>query len=127
MSSPLVGSGIRFQPGKCEAEVRARFVTSHCWGAFTLARAGCLDEREATTFPTSIGDLGKKFPKVKAVSGKRFVLSGKVVTSNGGLAAYEASLYVVEQLFGKETADSVASGFVFAPENRRFSIDRAAK
>jgi transcriptional regulator GlxA family with amidase domain len=97
----------------------ARFVTSHCWGAFTLAQAGCLDAREATTFPSSIGDLGQKFPKVKAVKDRRFVVSGNVVTSNGGLAAYEASLYVVEQLFGKEKADAVASGLVFAPENRR--------
>jgi transcriptional regulator GlxA family with amidase domain len=107
------------------AAADARFVTSHCWGAFTLAKTGRLDDRAATTFPTSVGDLGRKFPKVKAVSGRRFVVAGNVITSNGGLAAYEASLYVVRELFGTETADAVASGLVFAPDNRRLSFHEA--
>ena len=38
----------------------------------------------------------------------RVVVDGKLVTSPGGLASYEASLYVVEQLFGKEQAMSIA-------------------
>jgi transcriptional regulator GlxA family with amidase domain len=103
----------------------AELVTSHCWGAFTLARAGLLDGREATTFPTSIGDLQAKFPNVKAQTGPRFCVSGKFVTSNGGLAAYEAALFVVEKLYGKELADKVASGLVFAPDNRRLAVDPA--
>jgi len=101
----------------------AELVTSHCWGAFTLANAGLLDGQEATTFPTSIADLQQKFPNVKTRPGPRFVVSGKFVTSNGGLAAYEAALYVVEKMFGKDQADKVASGLVFAPDNRRLAVD----
>lgn len=100
-----------------ERAATAEWVTSHCWGAFTLGAAGLLDGREATTFPTSVADLGKRFPALQAQAGPRFVVSGNVVTSNGGLAAFEASLFVIEKLLGKETADSIAAGLVFAPEN----------
>lgn len=97
---------------------QAEWVTSHCWGAFTLASCGLLDGKEATTFPTSVGDLGKRFPQVKTRTDARFVVAGKIVTSGGGLAAFEAALFVVEQLLGKEEADKIAAGLVFAPENR---------
>ena len=45
------------------------------------------------------------------------VVDGNVITSPGGLASYEASLYVVEQLFGKEQALSIAAALVFGPSN----------
>ncbi len=101
----------------------AQYVTSHCWGAFTLAEAGLLDGREATTFPSAIGKLQRRFPQIKAVKNKRFVEAGNVITSNGGLAAFESALFVVEKLYGAKKAEEVASGLVFAPENRRYSID----
>lgn len=101
----------------------AEYITSHCWGAFTLAAAGLLDGREATTFPSAIGEFQQRFPKLKAVEGKRFVEAGNVITSNGGLAAFEAALFVIEKLYGKETADTVASGLVFAPENRQLALN----
>jgi len=99
----------------------AEFVTSHCWGAFLLAKAGLLDGSDCTTFPSSIDDLQKKFPKIHARKDQRFVVTGKTITSNGGLAAYEAATYVVEQLHGKAKADEVATGLVFAPQNRAFA------
>ena len=100
----------------------AEFATSHCWGCFTLAATGLLDGKECTTFPTSVDELQKKFHAVKAKHEQRFVVAGKFITSNGGLAAFEAALYVVEKLFGKETADKVAGGLVYAPDNRRFAM-----
>jgi transcriptional regulator GlxA family with amidase domain len=99
----------------------AEYVTSHCWGGFTLAAAGLLDGKECTTFPTSVDDLQKKFPAVRTKKDARFVVTGKIVTSNGGLAAFEAALYVVEKLYGKEMADKVAAGLVYAPDNRKFA------
>jgi transcriptional regulator GlxA family with amidase domain len=101
----------------------AQYVTSHCWGSFTLAATGLLDGRKATTFPSSIGKLHRTFPKVEAIKGKRFVEDGNIITSNGGLAAFESALFAVEKLYGAKKADEVASGLVFAPENRRLSID----
>ena len=54
-------------------------------------------------------------------TGPRFVVEGIVITSNGGLAAFEAALYVVERLLGREEADKIAAGLVFGPENLTFS------
>lgn len=48
---------------------------------------------------------------------QRVVVDGKLVTSGGGLASYEASLYVVERLFGKEQAAAIARALVFGPSN----------
>jgi transcriptional regulator GlxA family with amidase domain len=45
------------------------------------------------------------------------VIDGNLITSPGGLASYEASLYVVEKLFGKEQAMTVATALVFGPSN----------
>ena len=101
----------------------AKYVTSHCWGAFTLAQAGCLTGRECTTFPTSIDDLQTKFPDLKTRKDSRFVVSDKFITSNGGVAAFEAALHVVVSLYGKETADKVAAGMVFAGQNRTYSME----
>jgi transcriptional regulator GlxA family with amidase domain len=100
----------------------AEYATSHCWGCFTLAATGMLDGKECTTFPTSVDDLQKKFPAVKAQKDQRYVVAGKFVTSNGGLAAFEAALYVVEKVLGREAADKVASGLVYAPDNRKFAM-----
>lgn len=99
----------------------ADMVTSHCWGAFTLGQAGVLDGKDATTFPTSTGDLAQMFPNIKVASDRRYVQAGNVMTSNGGLAAYESALAVVEKLFGAEEADKVAKGLVFAPQNVTYS------
>ena len=101
----------------------ASYVTSHCWGAFTLGAAGCLDGKESTTFPGYTDQLAKSCPKTKIATDRRFVVDGNVITSSGGLAASEASLYVVEKLLGKATADKIATGLVFSPDNRRYASD----
>jgi transcriptional regulator GlxA family with amidase domain len=96
----------------------AAFVTSHCWGAFALAEAGELDKRRATTFPGYTDGLGEAFPKIgEIVTDERWVQDDYVITSNGGFAAYEASMHVVEEIFGAELADTVAAGLVFDEAN----------
>jgi transcriptional regulator GlxA family with amidase domain len=94
----------------------ATYVTSNCEGAFVLATAGLLDGKNVTTFPTDRTDLQKRFPKAK-VEDQRVVVDGNLVTSAGGLASYEASLWVVEQLFGKAEADRIGTALVFGQSN----------
>lgn len=105
----------------------AAYVTSHCWGAFVLAAAGLLDGRQATTFPGYTDELSEAFPGVDIVDDQRWVQDDYVVTSNGGLAAYEASLHVVEEIFGAELAETVASGLVFDEENRGYAKEPAIR
>jgi transcriptional regulator GlxA family with amidase domain len=105
-----------------ERAQRATWVTSHCWGAFTLARAGLLDGRQCMTFPSSIDQLESLFPGVESRKGRRFVVDGNIVTSGGGLAAFEAAVWVVEQMLGRELAEEISTGLVFADQNRRFAL-----
>jgi transcriptional regulator GlxA family with amidase domain len=100
-----------------KAASEAKFITSHCQGAFLLSKAGLLDHKEATTFTANTEDLRKQYPACRVQADCRVVVDGNLVTSPGGLASYEASLYVVEQLFGKEQALSIASALIFGPSN----------
>jgi len=105
---------------------RAAFVTSHCWGAFLLGAAGVLDGRAATTFPGYTDDLGAQNPNIDTVvTDERWVQDEYVISSNGGMAAYEASMHVVEEIFGSERGDSVAAGLVFDAENISYARDPA--
>ncbi len=90
----------------------AEWVTSHCWGAFYLAAAGLLDGRRATTYPPDVDALARRFPKLRAERGVRFVRDGPVVTSAGGVASFEAPLFLVRKLGGDEAARKVARGLV---------------
>src|SRR5271154_7197186 len=99
-----------------EAAKSAQYVTSNCEGAFVLATAGLLDGKNVTTFPTDRADLQKRFPKAN-VKDQRVVVDGNLVTSAGGLASYEGSLWVVEQLFGKKEADRIGTALVFGQSN----------
>ncbi len=90
----------------------AMFVTSHCDGSFVLAKAGILDEVTSTTFPTDIELYKEMFPHLKVEEGVWFVHDDKFITSAGGARSFEAALYLCEYLYGKEIANSLASGLV---------------
>eukprot|EP00445_Apocalathium_hangoei_P043298 CAMPEP_0203969136 /NCGR_PEP_ID=MMETSP0359-20131031/97304_1 /ASSEMBLY_ACC=CAM_ASM_000338 /TAXON_ID=268821 /ORGANISM="Scrippsiella Hangoei, Strain SHTV-5" /LENGTH=508 /DNA_ID=CAMNT_0050907073 /DNA_START=58 /DNA_END=1584 /DNA_ORIENTATION=- len=103
----------------------AQIVTSHCWGAFTLADAGVLDGKAATTFPGYTDTLKKYYPSIgSVVADKRWVVDGKVMTSNGAVAAFEACLAVIRHLYGELAASVVASGLVLSTENVGHSMDQ---
>ncbi len=90
----------------------ALFVTSHCDGAFVLAKAGLLDKVFSTTFPSDIGRYRDMFPHLKIKDSVLFVHDGKYITSAGGAKSFEAALYLAELLYGKEIAESLARGLV---------------
>lgn len=90
----------------------ALFMTSHCDGAFVLAKAGVLDSVTSTTFPSDIEAYRTKFPNLKVKDSVLFVHDGKYITSAGGAKSFEAALYLCEYLYGKEIAQSLAKGLV---------------
>ncbi len=90
----------------------AKFVSSHCDGAFVLAKAGLLDEVASTTFPSDIPAYQKMFPQLDVRSDVLFVHDGKYITSAGGAKSFEASLYLAELLYGKQIAQRLAKGLV---------------
>ena len=95
-----------------EVSEDALYVTSHCDGAFVLAKAGLLDEVASTTFPSDIDAYKKMFPQLDVRSDILFVHDGKYITSAGGAKSFEAALYLAEVLYGKDIARSLSGGLV---------------
>jgi transcriptional regulator GlxA family with amidase domain len=95
-----------------ETDKDALFVTSHCDGAFVLAKAGLLDNSVLTTFPSDIDKMREMFPDLDIRKDVLFVHDNKYITSAGGAKSFEASLYLCEYLYGKEVAKRLAKGLV---------------
>lgn len=95
-----------------EVDKNALFMTSHCDGAFVLAKAGVLEGKVSTTFPSDIDTMREMFPQLDIRKDVLFVHDGKYITSAGGAKSFEAALYLCEYLYGKEIAESLAGGLV---------------
>lgn len=90
----------------------ALYITSHCDGAFVLAKTGILDNIESTTFPGDIEKYKATFPQLTVHKDVFFVHDGRFITSAGGARSFEAALYLTEVLYGKEIAQDIAGGLV---------------
>ncbi|MCF6360615.1 MAG: DJ-1/PfpI family protein [Cyclobacteriaceae bacterium] len=90
----------------------AEFVTSHCDGAFVLAKSGILKGFESTTFPSDIDKYKAMFPALTIHKDVFVVHDGKYITSSGGARSFDGALYLCELLYGKEIAQSLAGGLV---------------
>lgn len=86
----------------------AQVVASVCTGAFLLANAGLLNGLSVTTHWEDIADLKAQFADLKVVDNKRWVQSGKYITSGGISAGIDMSLHLVSQLTTKVSAEKVA-------------------
>jgi transcriptional regulator GlxA family with amidase domain len=90
----------------------AMYVTSHCDGAFVLAKAGLLNDVVCTTFPSDVQAMRDMFPRLDVRDSVLFVHDGKYISSAGGAKSFEAALYLCEIMYGKKNADDLAGGLV---------------
>lgn len=90
-------------------------VLSVCTGAFTLARAGLLDGRRATTHWSEADRLAEAFPAVMVDPTVLYVDEGSVLTSAGVAAGIDLCLHVLRRDLGAERAAAVARRMVVAP------------
>ena len=90
----------------------SRRVAAVCTGAFTLAEAGVLDGRRATTHWIAASELRERFPAVKVEEDRIFIVDGPVWTSAGMSAGIDLALGMVERDFGADLARSVAQALV---------------
>ncbi len=90
----------------------ALYLTSHCDGAFILAKANLLSHTVCTTFPGDIHLMRTMFPTLDIRDSVLFVHDGKFITSAGGSRSFEASLYLCELLYGKAVTKQIAEGLV---------------
>ncbi|WP_298472805.1 DJ-1/PfpI family protein [uncultured Maribacter sp.] len=95
-----------------KVDQQALYITSHCDGAFVLAKAGLLNNVTSTTFPGDIKKYKETFPHLKVKDSVFFVHQNKYITSAGGAKSFEAALYLCEVLYGKEITQSLAGGLV---------------
>lgn len=95
-----------------DVDKTAMYMTSHCDGAFVLAKAGLLNGINSTTFPADREALQLAYPETIVHDSVLFVHDDKYITSAGGAKSFEAALYLVELLYGKENADLIAEGMV---------------
>lgn len=102
----------RFMNWLGESARNAQYVLSVCYGGVPLAATGVLDGREATTFPSAQDQMATDFPAVTVRRDVRFVADGPYITSVGGARSFEPALYLVDRLYGTETAARIADGLV---------------
>ena len=81
-----------------------KVVMSVCMGAFLLADIGLLDGIEATTHQWGIKGLQRAAPKCTVRADKRFIDSGKILTTGGVAAGIDGALHLVERFYGKKAA-----------------------
>lgn len=97
------------------AGAEARRVASLCTGAFTLAQAGFLSDRRATTHWRHARELQARFPDIRIETDRLFVNDGPVWTSAGMMAGIDMVLALVEVDLGSDVARIIA---------RRMVLDR---
>lgn len=103
---PAVVSALR---GAANDGVR---IASMCVGAFTLAAAGLLDGRRATTHWQWADDLAQRFPRIDVDPNVLFVDEGQVVTAAGVAAGMDLCLHLIRQDAGPELAGATARRLV---------------
>lgn len=86
----------------------AAWVASVCTGAALLAAAGMLNGRRATTNKTAFDWVSGQSSEVKWQPRARWVIDGNILTSSGVSAGTDMALALVEQLYGRERAETAA-------------------
>ena len=87
---------------------RGARVASMCVGAFTLAAAGLLDGRRATTHWQWAAELARRYPDIDVDPGVLFIDEGPVLTSAGVASGLDLCLHLIRQHAGPELAGRTA-------------------
>jgi AraC family transcriptional regulator, transcriptional activator FtrA len=99
----------------CAAYDRGARIASICTGAFTLAAAGLLDGRRATTHWMHAAELGRRWPAVKVEPNVLYTDDGQILTSAGSSAGLDLCLHIVRQDHGTRIASALARRLVIPP------------
>lgn len=97
------------------AHDRGARLMSICNGAFTLAAAGLLDGRRATTHWMFTTELAERYPAVDVDPDVLYIDEGDILTSAGTAAGIDLCLHVVRRDYGAAIANEVARRMVVPP------------
>jgi transcriptional regulator GlxA family with amidase domain len=87
-------------------------VAGVCVGAFTLAAAGLLDGRRATTHWQFASELARRYPDIDVDPNVLFVDEGPVLTSAGVASGLDLCLHLIRQHAGPDLAGRTARRMV---------------
>ncbi|WP_343563829.1 GlxA family transcriptional regulator [Kiloniella sp. b19] len=87
--------------------VFGRTVGSICTGAFTLAKAGLLNDKTFTLHWENQPSFMEYFPELQP-TGSLYEIDGELMTCGGGNAALDMMLHMIEQDHGKDLATVVS-------------------
>lgn len=91
---------------------QVRRLCSVCTGAFLLAAAGQLDDRQVATHWEWAGRLAKRYPKVVVDPDKIFIRDGSIWTSAGVTSGIDLTLALIEEDYGHTLAIETARQLV---------------
>lgn len=94
---------------------RGARIASICTGAFTLAAAGLLDGRRATTHWRYADELADRWPSVRVEPNVLYTDEGQILTSAGSSAGLDLCLHMVRQDHGTRVANAIARRLVIPP------------
>jgi transcriptional regulator GlxA family with amidase domain len=96
----------------------AEIAMSVCNGAHLLGAMGALDGKTVTTHFGAVARLRSSTPKATVQEGRRFVDSGRIVTTAGVSSGIDGALHVVARLLDRAAADQTARymEYRWAPE-----------
>jgi AraC family transcriptional regulator, transcriptional activator FtrA len=97
------------------AHARGARIASICTGAFTLAAAGLLDGRRATTHWMHGAELVARWPSVQLDANVLYTQDGQVFTSAGECAGLDLCLHLVRLDHGSRVANGLARRMVLPP------------
>ena len=86
-----------------EKSKRAEYTASHCAGAFLLGEAGVAKDKKIVTYCSGGEALQKKYPSLLVMDDSKntVVKDGNIISSNGNLVSYIASLDLLEMMTSK--------------------------
>jgi transcriptional regulator GlxA family with amidase domain len=87
-------------------------ICSICTGAFLLAKAGILNDKECTTHWRYTERLQQRHPRARVLHNKLYVKSENVYTSAGIATGIDLALFLLEERHGKKLASQVAKELV---------------
>lgn len=94
-------------------EHNTRRIASVCGGAFSLAKAGILNGKKATTHWQVAQKLSMEYPAVDVNSEPMYTKDGNIYTAAGGSSGIDLALAMVEQDYGRDIAGRIAKRIVF--------------
>ena len=83
-------------------------IVSVCAGSLTVAAAGLLDGRRATTHWSKLHQLQEEHPTMQWVQDRRYVADNGIITSTGISASIPMTVALVEAVAGRSKAERLA-------------------